>query len=357
MSTHNFAVFVKKTSSGEVWEARPLSYSFTDELNRESVAKFTVSFEDLDKFVSPSSGTVLDALSGTFREIWIERDGSKIFWGAITDLEIGPNTDGDRTVTIKATSWFGLFGRRIAGIPKRAFTSTDAGSIAWTLIDESQDSDPDGGGGYYSDFGITQGSITTSVNRDRTYRFKNVRDAIVALSNENLDDGFDFDIDMTKNFNVYYPTKGSNRFNLTFDDRTIDDWRYGKPLLLSLANRVHVIGGGDNDDVTHVTRTAGTSYRDDWFTLDDVLDDRESLNTTLLNDKGDRLLAESQSPVPVFEFSHYDDQIEWSDYAVGDTIQINKPDLGFTDAQKRVTKRKFDMKSDKSIAYITSYTE
>ena len=96
-----------------------------------------------------------------------------------------------------------------------------------TLINESQTSNNP-----YSDLGITQGAHPTTKNRDRTYKFDNIKDSIIRLSNENLTDGFDFDIDATKAFNVYYPTKGQDRFDVVFDNDTMATWKFKKPLML-----------------------------------------------------------------------------------------------------------------------------
>lgn len=351
MATHKYNIFVKD-GSGKLWEMLPKSWSFTEELNRESTAQISLSFADFKKIADATNTTVMAVFTASFREFYIERDGTKIFWGALTDFSIQPSADGEMTITLKAVSWFGLLQKRICGIPKRVFTTTDAGEIAWTLIDESQTSDSP-----YSSFGITEGSITASKNRDRTYRFDNVKDSIIKLSNNNLADGFDFDIDNTKAFNVYYPKKGTNRFNIVFDYRTMSDFRFKKPLILGLTNKVHVVGAGENDDVLYVTRTASTSYRTDWKTLEESLQERQIEQTATLNDKGDRRLADAQTPIVEFEAYHYDDIIEWDDYNLGDTIKVNLPDLGLSNESKRVKKREFKMDADKSIGLIRSSLE
>jgi hypothetical protein len=350
---HLYKVFVKKTSTGEVWELFPLSYSFTDELNDESTASFDVSFEDFKRVTDKMSETVVGVFSDSFREIWIERDNTKIFWGVISEFSIDPSEKGDRKVSLKAISWFGVLSKRITTVPKRVFTATDAGVIAWTLIDESQDA----GNGTGADLGLLEGSITASKDRDRTYRFDKIKDVIIALSNNNLADGFDFDIDMTKHFNVYYPTKGQNRFDLTFDIQTIATYKYKKPLILELVNRVHAIGEGENDDVLYTTRDAVDGYKTDWYLLEETLQEREIKELVTLQDKGDRRLADGQSPIVELSIEHYDDLLQWSDYNLGDSIKVNLPEIGFANETKRIVKRSFDMKSEKSIGYIKIETK
>ena len=74
------------------------------------------------------------------------------------------------------------------------YASTDAGEIAWDLIDNSQNQTN-------GDLGITKGIIETTQNRDRTYYNQNIMEAIVNLSN--VIGGFDFEFTHNKVFNVY----------------------------------------------------------------------------------------------------------------------------------------------------------
>lgn len=344
--THKYNVYIKDASS-QIWEIHPKDFSIEDELNHESTADISLSFDELKRIVSQFSTDVMVVLTASIREIWIERDSSKIFWGVLTAFEASPTTQGEINIKLKAVDWFGILQRRICGIPKRVFSATDAGTIAWTLIDESQTSDNP-----YSDLGITMGSITASKNRDRTYRFDVIKDQIIALSNDNLDDGFDFDMDFTKKFNVYYPTKGSSRLNLVFDMTNLSGFSFKKPLIFDLANKVHVVGSGENDDVLYTTRTASTGYRSDWKTLEETAQFRQVEELATLQDHGDRILANKQTPIIEFEGQHYDDLIDWDDYGIGDTVKVNIPELAINNESKRVYKRGMDMQSDKSIGLI-----
>jgi hypothetical protein len=256
-----YRVFIKNPSSTEIVELQPKSWSFIDELNKESTIKLSVSHEEVQKIADTYNSTNLAIFTTALREIYVERNGTKVFYGVVTDYQVAPDGQGGKSIDVTGVSWFGLLNKRRAGIPVRIFSAQDAAVIAWTLINESQQSDPDGGGGYYSDYGITQGAHPTTKNRDRTYRFDNIKEAIYRLSNNNLKDGFDFDIDTAKAFNVYYPTKGSTKADIVLDEHNLATWRYKKPLLGTLTNRVYVKGAGQNDDLLYVTRTAGTTSR------------------------------------------------------------------------------------------------
>ncbi len=344
---HIYRVFLRDNADGDLFELFPKSYQFTDELNKESRATFILAYEVVKEIADYYGENILNLLSSTLMEIYVERDGTKIFYGVLTRFEITPLKDGSRSIVLEAVNWFGLFNKRIVGVPKTTYTGTDAGQIAWDLIDDSQNSDSP-----YSDWGITQGSITASVNRDRTYRFDRIYDVIIALSNSNLDNGFDFEIDTLKQFNVYYPQKGANKPNVIFNDANVYSYRWKKPLVLELTNKVHVQGAGFNDDVLYTTRTAATGYRSPYGTLEERLNERTIETDSNLEEKGDRKLAEEQAPVIEFEITHEDNQIQWSDYLLGDNVKVDMPFLDMDNVYKRVVKRKFDM--DESRPLITS---
>lgn len=355
-----YRVMLKKPSTGHQYLLTCRDFGFTEELNREATASFVLSFEEITKIATIYSTTVIDMFSTEFVEIWIDRLNSagnyqKIFYGVVTDLEINPGGEGDRTFTVKATSWFGLFAKRIAGIPKREFTATDAGEIAWTLIDESQTSDSP-----YSDLGITEGTIEASASRDATFRFDYIKDAIEDLSNDSLGRSFDFEINTSKEFNVYYPTKGDDLPSIVFDEGKVAHWTYRKPLVLTLANKVHVLGEGQGDDITYVTRNASNTHKTTWKLLEEKLNINNVTGTASLEDKGDRYLDNAEVPVVELVIEHYDTSLnsyQWFDYNLGDTIRANFPELSLTTASKRVTKREFSIAQEKSIGYIRTYLD
>ncbi len=349
----SYSVFLRDDSNGDLFEILPISYNFTEYLNKEPTASVKISFEELERLMTAYGETIVNALTTTIIELYIERDGEKIFYGILSNMNIRPRAEGERNIILKAVGFFGLFSKRIVGIPKKVYTTTDAGEIAWDLIDTSQTSDNP-----YSDFGITEGSIDASVNRDRTYRFDNIKDSIILLSNENLDTGFDFEIDNNKAFNVFYPTKGSAKPNIIFDEKILADYRYEKPLILELANIVYAVGEGYNDDVAFETRTAAAGVRSPFGTLEEVLRESNIKTSATLQAKGDRRLDEAGVPIVKFEGSHYDGvDFEWDTYSIGDSIVINIEDIGLSSESKRVIKKKFEMEERKSIGLISFLVE
>ena len=176
-------------SLGEFQTFRNLQ--FGKRLNNYGTCSFQVPVTD-DKLTS------LIAL----REYGIEvyRNENLIWAGEQVNREGNLDNKKDNWATITCYDWFEQLNSRYTG-ETRTFAGVDAGLIAWTLIDESQVI-------VNGDFGITQGTLTATQNRDRTYNNKNIAEAIIELSN--VINGFDFEINNSKVFNVY-PTIGIDR--------------------------------------------------------------------------------------------------------------------------------------------------
>lgn len=154
-----------------------------------------------------------DILAINQNELIIKYKGYDMFGGQISAIK--QIADGNNIYwEVVAKQFFNLLEKRYCGYNKstglsepREFTTTDAGTIAWTLIDESQNE-------VNGDLGITQGTIQSSVNRTKSYERKNIAEAIIELADN--DYGFDFEITPDKVFNVYYPFKGTTRDNVVF---------------------------------------------------------------------------------------------------------------------------------------------
>lgn len=178
---------------------------FKEGLNQGGSAGFILDTDD--------ENCTEDILKINQNELIIIYKGFEMFGGQISTIV--KKAEGNvKYWEVTCKQFFNLLEQRFCGYNKstglsepREFTTTDAGTIAWTLIDESQ-SETNG------DLGITQGTIQTSLNRTKTYERKNVAEAIKELADN--DYGFDFEITPDKVFNVYYPLKGSLLYDVVF---------------------------------------------------------------------------------------------------------------------------------------------
>lgn len=336
-------LIVKDVSTGNLYDLPFNSITVAEELNVGSEARLVLEFRATRQIAEKYSIDVPFLFTGGLREISIEKDGTKIYLGVITDFNLQKDNKGTLKMDIASVGFFSLLAKRRTG-SKRIFSNTDAGQIAKALIDESQTSDLP-----FSDFGITFGTIQASVNRDRTFRFANIKQEITQLSNNNLKNGFDFDLDNNKIFNVFFPQKGSNRPNLVLDRQNILSWGIRKPLVLSLTNKVHVIGAGFDDEVLFVTRNSPNDYKSTFKLLEEALADRLIITAETLNDKGDRFLLDNQAPILGLTITHLDGQPNILDYEVGDLLKINIEELGIVNVFKRVFRRTLRIDSNATI--------
>lgn len=178
---------------------------FVERLNQETEAGFILDADD-----SKCNATIL-ALG--VNELYIYYGATLKWAGQLTTArKVAAGNDIYWEVTAK--DWKALLSKRFCGVDvKRTFTTIDAGTIAWTLINEAQAL-------ANGSFGITLGTIQASLTRSPTYDKKNILEAIKELSNMGKDAqsnyGFDYDITPSKVFNVYYPYKGTIRNEVVF---------------------------------------------------------------------------------------------------------------------------------------------
>jgi len=221
---------------------------------------------------------------------------------------------------VLAKDWLSLLAKRFSGVDDiREFTTIDAGTIAWTLIDETQDL-------ANGDFGITLGTIEASITRSPVYDKKNVLEAIRELSNMGQDGssnyGFDFEITPSKVFNVYYPYKGTIRNDVVFRypgncenfEAFLDTWgivnqEWGLGRHWTGASAV-VSRADATSQTTYKRREAIKSYSD--MSVLAFLQDMVWQDIQWLKD---------ESKVVKFS-SRVDDKVGINDYSVGDGVTV-----------------------------------
>jgi len=211
-----------------------------------------------------------------------------------------------------------------------AFTATDAGLIAKSLIDTTNTDSPTG-------IATTAGGITASKTRDRTYQHANVGKAIIDLSA--VLDGYDFyetfvDEGATRAYFNAVPRQGvdqpSARFEYGAD--TLGNVRSVQRATQPPVNVVTVIGGNgliaQKSDATSILKygrwPAQASYTDviEQATLDDKA-------LALL--RPDPIKTVTFAPEPALAPS------PWDDFWLGDTIRLYVRREAFTeDVQVRV---------------------
>jgi hypothetical protein len=224
--------------------------------------------------------------------IWIyyQKDAvSTLVWSGEQAMREG-NLDnaGNNWCTIYCYDWLEQLNSRYTASEK-FFDGVDAGQIAWTLIDDTQDQTN-------GNLGITQGTIQTTVPRDRHYYNQNIMEAIVNLSN--VLSGFDFEITNDKVFNVknVIGTDKSNEIIIKYGHnvesvKIVEDFVHP-------TNRAIIIGQSTDDlnDLIRVERNNLTS-QSEYKVRESLTSEMEVSETTTMEDKGDAVLRKYQYPL------------------------------------------------------------
>lgn len=253
-------------------------------------AAFEVDLDMLEQYARQLTFDPRSILAVGQNQVKISRNGVPLFGGQIM-LHEGTLSEEHKLI-VRAVGWLELLNNKYTASLK-TFSATDAGTIAKTLIDDAQT-------GSNASFGIltSSGYIQASVNRDRTYEYQNVKEAIIRLSE--VKNGFDFEFTWDKKFYVYYPQMGGTRTEFTFEYpgniKKIVVSEDGKQLVTQAIVR----GQGFGEAQTVVTRddtTAQTAYK----VRTKILDEASVIETATLQDKGDEVLRVQGSPLKVLK--------------------------------------------------------
>jgi len=256
-----FKTIVKNSGGSLEWELPYKSFSFTEELNNDRFATVSFDYSVISEIADNYGISVESIFSSSYRELYIyDEDDNLIYSGYIAEPRFSEGENDEGTISISSKGFFSLLERRITD-DLEEYTAQDASDIAWDLIDYTQTLS-------YGDLGITQGLNPTTKTRDRTFRFTTIAEAIRKMSANEVKDGFDFEIDNNKVFNVYYPEMGSERQNLVLEEGfNIKSYGILKTFIDGMANQVSVIGQGQGDDTIYETRDASNTYKNNFFCI------------------------------------------------------------------------------------------
>jgi hypothetical protein len=342
------SLFIKDVA-GNQYELPYEQISYNEELNGGRDAQFDLNYLAVEEIANAYKTTTLFILTSTYTEIWVEKDGAKIWYGVVSDFNFSKSNDGSYSLTVYGVDFFSLLQKRRTSV-SQVYVGWDAADIAWDLIYQSQQSDLP-----YSNLGITRGTHPTTLAIDNiAYQFAEVRQEIINLSNETIKGGFDFDIDVNKVFNIFYPFKGSVRNSLVMDENNTLSWTIEKPMLTGLVNKVYVVGQGVNTDIAYATRVSDAAYRNSFKTLEDVLSDRQIDSPTLLAAEGDQYLTNYQAPMLTVSLVHDGNEVDITTYDLGDSLPITIPEISLTKSIMRVKKREVQIDKNSNIM-VTVY--
>ena len=281
------------------------SITISKELNKIGNAKLEVSYFILNQWVVRQGFTVDDLLTSGFKTISITRNDVVMFKGILS--EIGMNGSGeDIRLSITFKNWLAYFQRRLI---TKTYSADDAGAIAWDIINTSQLV-------ANGDIGITQGSIATTVNRDRAYVNDEVALSLTRLSANEIEGGFDFEISDEKVFTVY-SSKGTSKPAITFDDINVKNWRIDYTVGLALTNSVTVLGNA----ISEVRNSTG-GQKAIWYVLEEKANYSSVIEASTLQAHGDSLLSQKEDVTRIPNITIVNINYDITDYDLGDSVTV-----------------------------------
>jgi len=168
--------------------------------------------------------------------------GDRKLWSGVLSGVSGNVGDISGRLTLTFSGYLALLEKMEVNPSGKIFTDIEQGTILWTLIDDFQGL-PNG------NYGITQGSVTTGIKRDREYSpFKNVYEAFIQMTE--VINGCDLEITQNKVLNVY-AHQGRRLEAIVFE--------YGKNItglnfnfsMKDLVNQANAIGSGEGIDLLY----------------------------------------------------------------------------------------------------------
>lgn len=183
-----YKILVKDASGNNIGEFEKFrNLKFNKRLNNYGTCQFEVPVDD------PKIASLISLRRYSVEIYRYDNTTGLLIWAGEQASRQGNLDDkGGNWVLIYCYDWLEQLNSRFTA-DEVSYEGIDAGQIAWDLIDDSQTQSN-------GDFGITEGTIEATQNRDRTYYNKNILEAIIELSN--VINGFDFEINTSKVFNV-----------------------------------------------------------------------------------------------------------------------------------------------------------
>jgi len=335
-----FIVKVINSGATQEWELPTSSWDFTEELNKDRSGTFNFDREVVNKIAEAYDQKPEFIFSGAYREIYLYDETTLLYSGYVSEVSFD-----DNTVKVATKGFFNLLDKRVTN-SERIYTADDSADIAWDLIDYTQTLTN-------GDFGITRGAHPTTKDRDRTFRYDNIKQSIEKMSSNEVKDGYDFEVDYLKIFNIYYPEKGTERRSVILEEGfNILKYSVKKTFINAMANQVIVFGAGQDEDALVEVRDAETVYKENFFLLQTTLSEKDVSEVATLQDKGDKYLDVYKYPRKELTINATYTNPTFAEYLIGDRLPVKIPNYDI-DQLYRLYKR--TLKSDQSVTlYFTS---
>jgi hypothetical protein len=244
---------------------------------------------------------------------------SKLIWAGVIWEITEDAQDDEGTVNVQCTEIFHILSEK--RYTSNTYTSTDAGQIAWGLINTTQ-------GLTGGNLGITQGTIEATQNRDRAYLDEKIGEKIIQLTE--VINGFDFLITPSiKNntlgvFNVFAKIGTTlTSFRLEYGEglkNNIQSWSR-KRTLSDMFNSVIVEGEGLGDARLTSTET-DTALITAIGLLEGRIQEKSVNQQTTLDTRADEFIRVRKTEQPLYDITVNNAYDDFGKYDVGDIVPV-----------------------------------
>jgi hypothetical protein len=240
----------------------------------------------------------------------IKRNDVTFFRGILSEMDIN-KAEFDVNINLTFKGWLAYFQRRYI---TKDYTATDQGDIAWDMIATMQ-AETDG------DIGITEGTITATKDRDRSFDRQEVGKNIINMGAQNIIDGYEFEITNAKVFTAG-ARLGTDKPQIVFDKNNIKAFKIDYLVGLGLTTQTHALGDGVGVDQLEEVNTATGTYTGKWYLLEDYKTFLSVKEATTLQEhaqKNTDLLKDVSSQIEITTDTSF---IDLSEYGVGDGVTL-----------------------------------
>lgn len=307
--------------------------------NQIWTASITIDYNLLTRSMAAQGTTVDNLLRSGWRTVKITRDGVTIFKGILNEPTIDYSDTGVN-VTLPFKSWLAYFEKRFTS---NVYTYTDAGQIAWGIINTAQ-------GITDGDIGVTAGTITATKHRDRTFDRDEIANAIIKMSADEVKDGFDFEISNDKIFTVA-ARLGSDKPAIVFDDISILTANLAYGVGLNIVTQSHQLGNGSGATQITAVKTAGSTYTNKWFLQEKYSSNTSVSEVSTLEDAADKELLLNQDDSTTLKLS-VNNHVDPSSYDIGDAITVKILEV---DALYRIKQKTFQVAQGNEVINLEFY--
>lgn len=331
MALYGFEVYSRAGALVADLSTLATNRKITIERNAPEKITFEVDSRELSEYASTNNTTGAQILSAGVNEVRVKRNaptGATYLCGGRIDYVETSGSGVDKTVNVTVNGFLNMFKDRFYEVQK-VHTGVEASTILWTAINESQTASAN----FYAptlpsaancDFGVTQGTLDTIGNKDRTYEVgKNVKDILVQMT-ELQTTATDIYFTYDKTFNAVV-RQGSDRPGIVFETgKNIIDYKL--PIdSQEISNRVITTGSGTEGGGTLVQSIVTDSNSQINYRVRQHVQQFNSISEeTTLSDHGNGYLQATKDPLNTPEVSVLlGDDLNVTDFWVGDRVTVN----------------------------------